>query len=116
MKTPKIFRAALVALFFTLSLGACKKEADPTPSTRAVFWSKRQDLTTLKPACYIDGKLIGTLSAATATAPACGTPGSISADVTPGVHTFEFRVASGQSLKGDLDVSEGQCRTVELTQ
>lgn len=116
MKTNPIFRSVFVALFFTVSLGACTKEEDVAPATRAVFWSKRQDISTLKPNCYVDGRLVGTLSTATSTAPACGAPGSISTDVTAGVHKFEFRFANGQSIGGDLDVSEGMCRTVELTQ
>jgi hypothetical protein len=114
MKTNQIFRLAIVALFFTLSLGACKKESDITPKTRIVFWSKRVDVKAIKADCYVDGQLVGTLTTATATAPLCGTPGSVSADVTPGTHTIKIKLASGDSVEGDVDAPEGQCRTVEV--
>lgn len=114
MKKTQIFRLALVALFFTLLLGACKKESDVAPKTRIVFWTKRADVKDIKAACYVDGNLVGTLTTATATAPLCGTPGSVGVDVAPGMHTVAIKLANGDSIKGDVDAPEGQCRTVEV--
>lgn len=114
MKTTQIFRLALIALFFTLSLGACKKESDITPKTRIVFWSKRVDIKAIKADCYVDGKLVGTLTTATATAPLCGASGSVGADVTPGTHAISIKLANGDSIDGDIDAPEGQCRTLEV--
>ncbi len=115
MKANQIFRLAFIALFFTLSLGACKKESDVTPKTRIIFWSKRSDLNQVKPQCYVDGQLVGTLTTATPTASLCGAPGSLTTDVTPGTHAVEIILASGDSLEIDVDAPEGQCRTFEIT-
>lgn len=115
MKTPQIFRAALVALFFTLSLGACKKEADPEPQASIVFWTKRDLIKTLKVDCYVDGQLVGTLSKVSMAKVACGDAGSPNSKVALGRHTLEFRTADGQVVKGDLDAVANGCHTFELT-
>ncbi|GAB2604521.1 hypothetical protein [Spirosoma areae] len=114
MKTNQILCAILVALFFTFSLAACKKERDVVPNTSIVFWTKRSDINALKPNCYVDGQLVGTLTKASTVAPACGEPGSLTTQVTPGTHKFEFKTATGQSFNAEVDVLEGQCRTIEL--
>lgn len=115
MKANQIFRLAFVALFVALSLGACKKESDVTPKTRIIFWSKRSDLKDIKPQCYVNGQLVGTLTTATPTAPLCGTPGSLTTEVSPGTHTVEITLANGNLLEVDVDAPEGQCRTFEIT-
>jgi hypothetical protein len=108
MKTPQIFHAALVALFLTLSLGACKKEAEPEPRADVVFWTKL-DLKTLKVDCYVDGQMIGTLSKASPTQPACGDASSPISKITIGKHTLEVWGSNGQIFKSDIDAQTGFC-------
>ena len=114
MKTPQIFRLILVVLFFTLSLGACSKEDDPTPASGILFWSKKQEVTTTKIDCYVDGKLVGTLNKVSTTRPECNDSGSPHADIEPGSHEGEARLPNGQVVKTTFEVSAGQCFFFEL--
>lgn len=115
MKTSPIFRVVLVALFFTISLGACKKESDPEPQAGVVFWSSASQINRLKADCYIDGQLIGTLSKISSTNPGCSDSGSPTRQIAPGTHTLEYRLSDGQVVKENVTAVAGNCYDFRLT-
>ena len=114
MNVNQLFRAITVALFFAISLGACKKEADPAPQGAITFWSKNSAVTTIKVNCYVDGNLIGTLNKTTSAKPDCSDSSLPIARVSPGLHEAEFRAETGESFKQSYDVAAGICYTAEL--
>lgn len=105
---------ALLALFAAVSFTGCKKESDPEPEAGLVFWSKNSAVTTIKVDCYVDGKMIGTLSKVNTTKPDCSDTSLPTTKLTPGKHEWEFRAANGQSFRETIDAVAGNCHTAEL--